>query len=221
MGKEKFMNSKLIKIAAFIFFVIPSLCCAEIIKIGFTGEVYYLEDLHNLLGNNVQIGSAISGFYIYDSSTPRLPNMYYAYGEYKFSVAPFGISLTAGGFTFRTDPANVDFSIAIMNYVDVPEDRYTIISRNNLPLSNGVQLNTIEWMLDDCIVTHLPSSDLLPLDSDVSTWYTNEMSINGGGANCGDPFFGLGAHVTSTYLVPEPATLLLLGLGCLLIRKRK
>ena len=56
------MNSKLIKIAAFILLFIPMVCRAEIIKIGFTGKVDYIDDLYNLLEGKVASKSIYKWF---------------------------------------------------------------------------------------------------------------------------------------------------------------
>jgi hypothetical protein len=225
LGKEKFMNSKLIKITAFIFLVIPMICQAEIIKIGFTGEVDYVWDLDNLLANNVQIGSAMSGFYIYDSETlDSNPDL--NIGEYTYSSVPFGISLTTGNILFQTDFANVDFIISIVDGIASGGwgDKYTVGSGNNLFYNNDIYIQTVGLQLIDYSYTAISSTELTSFPPDLSAWQYGVIEVHGGRGGtppCYEQWFGISGHINSIYLIPEPATLMLLGLGFLFIRKRK
>ena len=223
------MKKAIIKIGLLALSVMLFFPCtpvrAAVIKIGLTGLVDSVNDPYDLLENEVQSGDSISGYYTYDSLAQDLyPASPYS-GGYHFSVAPYGISLTVGGLTFQTDPANVDFTIYVEdNYAGEPEDSYRILSITNLPLDDDIQLDTLGWRLVNYSGTALSSDDLLPLDPDLSKWQYEYFIISGGtggiGPGCYDKAFYIYPHLTSVWLIPEPATLLLFGLGGLILRKR-
>ena len=162
----------------------------------------------------------MTGTYIYDSAeadSDPLPDM----GSYQYNNPPYGISLEVGGFTFMTDPANTDFVIGIMQLgqpVGGPEDSYSVISENNMPLSNGVPTGRMG------IVAHTGggafSTDELSVDAlDLSQW--SQVIVGCGDAsNIGIDYY-IEADVTSMALVPEPATILLLTLAIPALRTRR
>lgn len=141
---------------------------AEPISIAITAEVASVDDLDGLLAGAVNVGDVITGTYVYESTTldtNDLPTV----GDYQHTTTPFGITLNAGGFLFRTDPSNVDFIVEIVNDHGTPaSDNYLIRSYNNLfdlsaPTSiSGPTENHIAWQLDDPTLAAL-SSEALPL----------------------------------------------------------
>ena len=121
-----------------------------------------------------------------------------------------------GGFTFQTDPDNVDFLITILNNHN-GGDMYCLLNYNNLPLSNGVYVENIAWQLDDYSGTAL-SSDALPVTPPVlANWPDTLAHLNITFGYKGSSY--IRAEVTSA--VPEPATVLLLALGSLLLTRRR
>jgi len=188
---------------------------ATIVEISLTAEITYIRDADQFDGQ-LQIGDIITGSYKYESTMPG-SNPLLSVGDYEHYSPPYGISLTAGGFVFQTDPDNVDFLVEVVNnhYASPTQDDYGIISYNNLPLSNGVLVAHISWHLGDTSGTAL-SSDTLPTTAPVlDDWsYSWGIDIHTG------PKVGhvaIGADVISVELVPEPTTLFLLGLGSLLV----
>ena len=159
----------------------------EIIIIGLSAEVTYMdENATELLDNQLSLADTITGYYTYDSETPdNNPNN--ALGAYRHLTMPYGVVLFGGGFTFQTDPADVDFFIGIDDGTYL-NDTYWWMSYNNLPLSNGVDVDGISWYLDDYSYTAL-SSDALPLGPPVlSDWQYQGLTIElgpKGGANIG------------------------------------
>ena len=204
-----------------VFFVILALSAsslrAAIITIDITAEISDVDDLGGLLEGLVNVGDIITGSYTYDSATPDSDPLETG-GSYDYFSEFYGISLSVSGFVFQTDPDNVDFRIDILNN-HLGQDGYVLRSYHNLPLSNGVLIDYISWQLDDYSCTAL-SSDALPTTPPVlEDW----ESI--GGITIDFGYKGssmIRAHVTSAELVPEPATVFLLGLGALaLLRKRR
>ncbi|NIP25165.1 MAG: hypothetical protein GWN67_17750 [Phycisphaerae bacterium] len=151
---------------------------AEVMTIYLSAEVTYLDDPESLLEGEVNVGDAITGSYLYDSSTPDTDVLNLdTIGHYQHSSSPFGVSLSMGGFTFQTDPDNVDFVITILNNHN-GGDMYGLLSYNNLPLSNGVHVENIAWQLDDYSGTAL-SSDALPITPPVLTnWQDTWAHLN-------------------------------------------
>jgi hypothetical protein len=197
---------------------------AEQIKIGLTAQVSYIDDPYNLLDNGVNQGDWITGFYIYDSETPDSDSSVY-HGSYRHTTTPYGMLLAIGNLTFQTDPIHVNFGIGITNnYYDEPWDYYTVTSYNNLQLNNGVLVDRLHWQLDDYPGTAL-SSDALPLTApDLSKWQSNNLSIFGGmypfPPDGSKTLFQINGTVTSVYLIPEPATIVLFVIGTSLFYRR-
>jgi hypothetical protein len=186
---------------------------AEMITIAITGQITGVSDQYGHLENKIHVSDTITGTYTYDSAMLD-SNPSSTVGDYMYNASPAGISLNCGGFNFRTNPDDVDFLVEILNNDGIRNyDGYLLRSYNNLPLSNGALVNHISWQLDDSTGTAL-SSEALPFTApDLGRWNSNVLQI------FNDNDFGISATITSAVLVPEPATLLLFGIGTLLLRK--
>ncbi len=185
---------------------------ATLITIEITAVVDSVDDQGNYLEGQIEVGDIITGTYTYESTTPDSnPSSYI--GHYWHYDPPAGISLMVGGFDFRTDPGNIEFLIGIVNDGTSGDDSYWLISYNNLPLSNGTLVDSIGWQLNDPTGNALSSTDLPTTPPVLDDW----QSIVGLRLE-GDRAFIIGATVTSA--IPEPATILLLGLGFLLLKKQ-
>jgi len=210
--------ARIVAVAFVVLGLSVSVLEATIVEISLTAEITYIKNPDTFDGQ-LQIGDIITGSYKYESTTLDSSPLV-TVGDYQHYSPPYGISLTAGGFVFQTDPDNVYFKVGVCdNHTGL--DIYGIRSYNNLPLSNGVLIGDIEWQLDDSSSTAL-SSDALPTTAPVlNDWsYSWGLYICTGIQGGGD--VAIDAEVTSVELVPEPATLFLLGLGTLLVlRYRK
>jgi hypothetical protein len=191
---------------------------AELVTIQIEGVVDSVSDDYGYLEGKIKPGDIITGFYTYESTTPDSNPLSYV-GDYLHHASPCGISLTVGGFEFKTDPANVYFLVEIVN--SVWGDNYSVKSNDNLPLSNGVWVGLISWQLDDPTGNAL-SSDVLPTTAPVlDDWQSiYGLRLDGWGGKYPKDFFTISSHVTSA--IPEPATFLLFAFGGgLLLRKRR
>jgi hypothetical protein len=205
-------------IVGVMLLALASACLAEQIKIGLTGHVDYIDDPYNLLDNGVHQGDWITGFYTYDSSTQD-SNPSVSMSLYQYAIAPYGMLVTAGSITFQTDPTNVNFEIGLVdNYAGGTLDSYEVTSHNNLQLNSAITVGDLHWQLNDYSGKAI-SSDALPSTApDLSKWQSNSLSVVGGSDE--KTQFLISGHITSSYLIPEPATLFLLAIGGLIIRKR-
>jgi hypothetical protein len=214
------MEKKLAKIVLAILllcFCVP--VRAELITIKLTGSVYLINDPQSVLGGQIHYNDTITGTYTYDTSTPDSESSDPSMGAYWFYIAPCGVSFTVNGFNFRTDPDNIQFLFGVGNNYSGFGDLYSFRSFNNLPLSNGVLVNNIVWQLTDSSRSAF-SSDALPTTAPNLANFDMDYGLNVSGGSP-DNYFHLSANITSATVVPEPATLLLMVSGLLLLRKPK
>jgi hypothetical protein len=206
-----------LKIIVVMILTLPPACQATTITIGFTSTVDEVDDPCNLLGSGVLQNDSISGFYIYDSETSDSTQELIYNGLYKYSTTPYGMSMTIGEITFQTNTADVDFMINIWNDSDViPKDRYRVTSYNNLPL-NGLTIGKMSWFLDDSSGDAISSIELPEIPPDLLAWEDNLLLVDGWR---GSESFEFSGHITDVWLIPEPVTFLLLGVGAVLLRRK-
>jgi len=211
-----------------MFLVVAFLCGLFFGPVGAGGALITIEieavvdDVHdddNYLEGLVNIGDLITGTYTYDTGTAD-SSASSNIGRYRHVTYPCGFSLNVGGFDFMTNPVSPNFVVEIGNNASY-DDFYIADSLSNAALSNGTNLNTIRFVLGDDSENAISAVDLPATAPVLADWPTNYLSIGGGpGDRVGFSFRG---HVTSAVVaIPEPATLLLLGIGGLtLCRRRK
>jgi len=198
---------------------------ADLITISITAQVGRIDDDSNLFGGQIQVGDTITGFYTYDTDTPDGASTPDA-GDYWFYNWPCGISLNVSGFSFKSDPNNTEFYVGIGNdnpWYDpnINQDTFVLRSNNNLPVYNDIYANEIDWTLDDYTGNAL-SSDALPTTAPVLEDWSGDWGIRIWGGKPGVGSFFIWTYaIAEVELVPEPATILLLGLGAFALRKRK
>jgi len=166
------------------------------------------------LPNTIHVGDIFTGIYTYDSLTPDSkvsPNQ----GEYQHK-APSEIRIFLGGYEFITKPSD-GFLMRI--YDDFTEsggysyDGYYIRGFGTSGIPN-ISLYAIYWNLKDTKQRAL-SSDVLPVTAPVlSDWNRSDFQINS------PNIFAIDGNITQAVLIPEPTSMLLLGLGGLLFRRK-
>jgi hypothetical protein len=209
----------LVVVATCVLFLWPLPAHAILITIEIETVVDSVYDESDVFGGQINISDIITGTYIYDSDT--LYTIFPEYGHwYIHTDSPYGMFLSAEGFLFETDPENVNFTIGVKDDCPGPFDTYfdefRATSYNNLSLDGGISVSLIEWKLSDSSAQALSNMNLPLTAPFLSDWDFNRLSISGAGN-----IFNIESHVTSAILIPEPCTILLFGLGTLLVRKNK
>jgi len=192
---------------------------AELITIQIEAEVTYVEDNGPgdgwLEGKIIPNESIITGYYIYESTTPDSSPLDQIQGNYWHFSPPAGVFLTVGGFDFITDPCDVEFNMFIRNNNPSGDDIYGFDSLNNMPLPNGSIVDAIYWQLNDHTASAL-LNDALPLMApSLTQWQDNVLVI------AGDRTYDYGIHARVTSAIPEPATLFLLAAGAILLKSKR
>lgn len=196
-----------------ILLLYGGLAQAKSTTIQFDGNVTFIGG-YDAPSTMIQAGDTFIGTYTYESSTIDSGEGMYLHNS------PYGIDILLGGFEFKTSPSHVgQFSVRVKdndaNYYGKLSDSYGVRSYDNSPLSNGVEISSISFGLSDSTHATL-SSNALPLIAPVlSDWDATSLQIYGIGNS-----LSIQGAITHVVLVPEPATLLLLGLGGLVLRKR-
>jgi hypothetical protein len=214
--KEEFMRRLSLFFVLFVVVMCFSVSVrAELIQIGFVAKVRSVQDPQGNLDGKISTNDLMVGVYTYESTTTDsnpLPGV----GDYNYYSSLYGIRISADGFTFQTDPTNVNFLIELCNNL-YGGDYYLLRSYVNLPLSNGIAVEHISWQLDDPQAMALSSTALLTVPPDLSAFQSIwGLSITG------DKYsnYEIIADVTSAYIIPEPISLGLLVLGGLFLRRK-
>lgn len=187
---------------------------ATLVTIQIEAIVDSVDDPFGYLEGTISPSDIITGSYTYDLSTPDTnPSLYV--GDYEHRASPSGIFLSVGSSEFRTDLGNVNVFVEVVNN-NGGIDAFLVQSDNNLPLPNGMSVNSISWTLIDDTKSALSSDALLSTPPVLDDWEFNRLSFGGGTRARG---FVVEGHVTSA--IPEPGTMALFGLSGLLIRRRR
>ena len=218
-------------LAVVVSLVIVAPALAEVVTVEVEGVVDSIgTDGGFALDGSVSVGSTMSGYCTYETDAPD-ENPSEGVGYYPL----ISISMNIGNYTFTHNPTSPNpalFEVYIGNpcySADSESPRFdgTVIV-DGLPLT----YDDIIWgdwalleLMDLGTSSHeyIPNDALPDLDSfpDLSVfdrWRTFGTSFY----DQGDGYFGIYGEVTALTVTPEPATVLLLGLGSLaLLRNRK
>jgi len=189
------------------------------VTIKITGVVTSVRDLEDYpYSDTVYEGVPFSGTYTYDDATLNT-SVYSDIGIYTHD-SPYGFNISVGGFEFKTaETHTAKFSISVYNdYSSDTYDRIIIESSQNEYLSTGLIVNGISWDIYDGTHSAISSTDLQSTPPNLAAWESNTLSIGCGSG--GNATFAVWGTVTEAVLVPEPATMLLLGLGGLFLHRK-
>jgi hypothetical protein len=113
-----------------IFTILATQAEASFIDIGISARVREVYDFNGVLGGASSVGDIINGMYSYESTTPD-SHSWSNIGQYQYTTAPAGVTLSVNGLTFRTDPSQVDFLIEVGNaYIN--QDHFLFHSYHNI-----------------------------------------------------------------------------------------
>ncbi len=192
---------------------------SEIVTIGFTGRVVArVHDPYGVLQGKVMPYDLVTGTYTYDTSIPDLhPSV--RLGHYVYKQAPSGISVKVGNLEFTTDASNVSVFVDIANnqFSNWREDSFILYSAGNVPLPNGPDISYITLEIHEQ-PGDIFSSDALPTMAPVLDYWDQAVFSIAGNANITEQYFTFGGAITSFAIVPEPCSILLTGLGALMLK---
>lgn len=194
-----------------IFLISAESVQAKLVTIQISGQITSASG--NGLPNTIHVGDIFTGIYTYDTLTPDSDALLNR-GRYQYS-SPDQFSICLGGYEFKT--SEVGYNMQIWNnftFLDWSYDMYSISSVGVVPLPN-ISSYIINWSLRDTTKTALSSEALLDIAPILNDWNYNHFQISSGNS------FLLDGIVTNAILIPEPASMFLLGLGGLLLRRKK
>ena len=149
-------------------FLTASPAIAQDVTFSFSGRVTTVMLFDpDLVVAGVAEGTPFTGSFTFNLSQAD-SNPMQQVGDYRYSQAPYGVVVNVGSFTFRTDPANVDFLIEFVNdYHNL--DNMVVRSYNNVS-TGGLMASHISWQLDDPTQTALDSVLLPAQPPDLTRW---------------------------------------------------
>ena len=185
----------------------------EIVTVEVAGTVDSISTTGGfILDDSVSNGSAMTGTFIYGSNTPDLDSGSSYHGSYTL----LSLSMTIGNYIFTHDPTSPNPGL-----FDVWKTDITYLARTNYGIAtlDGTSQsydNIYIELMDVCNASTTGPDDALPTSfPDISFFnYRNEFEVNYSNSGVG---FAISGVLTS---IPEPATLLLLGFGAVMLRRK-
>ncbi len=155
------MKRKLLYLLSFLLLNFLSLTIySQSHSLYIKGVVTYIDDTENALNSSIIVGDTIYGTITYDLSCTdnnTLPEV----ADYWYYNTPNGIDININGYTFKTDPDDVNF---LFEVIDNHNNRDNLLFRsyaNVFPEDLPVFTDThISWQLDDATQTALDNTDI-------------------------------------------------------------
>lgn len=137
---------------------------AQDVTISFSGT---LSTVKNSPFDDVAVGTPFNGTYTFSLATED-SNPIEQVGGFRHTSAPYGVTVTIGTHTFRTDPANIDFLVELVNdYYAL--DNFVFHSYRNVA-TDDVPVDMISCQLDDPTHAILESAALTSTPPDLARW---------------------------------------------------
>ena len=230
------MRPRTVLISVMLTLLLPSRepTWAEIVRVDFQGVVDSVETGGRFaLDGSVDVGSAMTGFYTYDTRTPDQLPAVLCLGSYPL----ISISMTVGSYTFTHDSLSSESPVFNLDACDLCYHMYSGTPRfEGIVYVDGSPrtYDEITWYYANFTLARLftSSPEYIPTDAlpDVDSFpelsafdrqrvfrvrFYEPYSPDRG-------YFDISGELTSLTVIPEPATLLLFALGALsLLNKRK
>ena len=153
-----------------ILVLLATLClstgvAAQDVTVSFAGTITSIE------GNpfpEISVGTPFTGSYTFSLSAPD-ENGLAQVGDYWHRAAPYGLTVSIGARTFRSDPDNVNFLVELVNdYFDL--DNYVFHSYSNLGVDASTTVQIMSFQLDDPTRTALSGTSLTAAAPDLTRW---------------------------------------------------
>jgi hypothetical protein len=151
-------------LAATLLVALGGTAHAQDVTISFKGTITSADDVPF---PDVAVGTPFTGYYTYNLSAPNESGTPEA-GEYLYWGTPYGVTVTIGNRTFKSDPMNVRFKMWLANDVWA-NDYYLFQSYNNLDVA-GSPVHAIGLQLEDPTQTALTSITLPSTPPNLSQW---------------------------------------------------
>mgnify|MGYP001766497658 CR=1 FL=1 len=197
--------------------VLPSPeAAAGFIRFEFTGTVTRVDDTpENISSSAISVGDKISGSVIFDMTATDLAPGDSEIGLYDFTSPHSGVDFRFAGDTIGQSPVNVRLQVRARTCGDGPgfncspagsyDQQVYTVSNGGLDELFGWTPDYMVWGLANFTDLVLVS-DAIPTVLDLKQWDQGSWRMAGGGTK-------IAGTVDSLTRVPEPATLVLLGLG--------
>ena len=137
---------------------------AQDVTFRFSGTI---TDVYESPFSDIAVGTPFTGIYTFNLGAVdenSLPTV----GDYYHRTAPYGVTVLVGNRLFRSDPADVEFVVEVVNDHS-GSDNYMFASYRNLP-TDGALVQGISWQLDDPTQSVLSSTALSATPPVLSQW---------------------------------------------------
>ena len=214
---------KTILIITTIFLLTISAVNATQISIAITGSV---SEIHDPLGHlsdldsTINVGDSVSGIYVYDSDTIPITNVPVDGYHYYYSESPYGMNLEIENTQFDFNAESVGFNINVVDdYQASFETLHDVIRMGSYSSSTTPEIGSFSWQLIDYSHQVLTNMDL-PLTAPVlENWDVSELLISEDYNLAPYNNYLITSQITSAVVVPEPVTILLFGLGGIILNR--